>query len=163
MATTLVQDLRNLGVTAYRFGPRDQLPVGSWLLQGTFVQVDEGNRLERAMIGFGQGATELDVVASLSDLHGEGPRPFCEVSTIAHSRRSAGAIMSLNPFDARRPFHARRFGLGQKRHGNWFEARDHHRSSRRLPRLRIRFLILHARAGRPSSRLRPPKLGCRSV
>jgi uncharacterized protein DUF4410 len=100
MATSLIEDLRNLGVTAYRFGPRDQLPAGSWLVQGTFVQVDEGNRLERALIGFGQGATELDVVASLSDLRGDHPRPFCEVSTIAHSRRQAGAIMSLNPFDA---------------------------------------------------------------
>jgi hypothetical protein len=97
MTTSLIEDLRNVGVTAYRFGPRDQLPAGSWLLQGTFVQVDEGNRLERALIGFGQGATELDVVASLSDLRGDHPRPFCEVSTIAHSRRQAGAIMSLTP------------------------------------------------------------------
>jgi hypothetical protein len=100
MATSLIEDLRNLGLTAYRFGPRDQLPAGSWLLQGKFVQVDEGNRLERALIGFGQGATELDVVASLSDLRGDHPRPFCEVSTIAHSRHKAGAIMSLDPFDA---------------------------------------------------------------
>jgi hypothetical protein len=100
MATSLVEDLRNVGVTAYRFGPPDQLPAGSWLLQGTFVQVDEGNRLERALIGFGDGATELDVVASLSDLRGDNSRPFCEVSTTAHSRRRAGAIMSLNPFDA---------------------------------------------------------------
>jgi hypothetical protein len=100
MATSLIEDLRNLGLTAYRFGPRDQLPAGSWLLQGTFVQVDEGNRLQRAMIGFGEGATELDVVASLSDLRDAHPRPFCEVSTIAHSRHRAGAIMSLNPLNA---------------------------------------------------------------
>jgi hypothetical protein len=100
MATSLIEDLRNLGLAAYRFGPRDQLPAASWLLQGTFVQVDEGNRLERALIGFGQGATELDVIASHSDLRGGHPRAFCEVSTIAHSRRQAGAIMSLDPFDA---------------------------------------------------------------
>jgi hypothetical protein len=100
MATSLVEDLRNVGVTAYRFGPHDTLPAGSWLLQGTFVQVDEGNRLERALIGFGDGATKLDVIASLSDLRGDHPRPFCELSTNAHSRRGAGAIMSLNPFDA---------------------------------------------------------------
>jgi hypothetical protein len=100
MATSLIEDLRNLGVTAYRFGPRDKLPAGTWLLQGTFVEVDEGNRLERALIGFGDGATELDVVASLSDFRDNHPRPFCEVSTIAHSRLEAGAIMSFNPFDA---------------------------------------------------------------
>jgi uncharacterized protein DUF4410 len=100
MATSLIEDLRSLGVAAYRFGPRDKLPAGSWLLRGTFVLVDEGNRLERALIGFGDGATELDVVASLSDLREDNPRPFCEVSTIAHSRRQAGALMSLNPFDA---------------------------------------------------------------
>jgi hypothetical protein len=100
MATTLIEDLRNVGVIAYRIGLGDKLPSGAWLLQGSFVQVDEGNRLERALIGFGEGATELDVVASLSDLRGDHLRPFCELSTIAHSRHQAGAIMSLNPFDA---------------------------------------------------------------
>ena len=100
MATTLIEDLRARGVTAYRFGRADQLPAGSWLLQGTFVQVDQGNRLERALLGFGRGATELDVVVSLSDLRGDHPRPFCEVDTTAHSRREAGAILSPNPFDA---------------------------------------------------------------
>jgi hypothetical protein len=100
MTTSLIEDLRSAGVTAYRFGPRDKLPAGSWLLQGIFVQVDEGNRLERALIGFGGGATELDVVASLSDLRDDQPRPFCELSTIAHSRREAGALVSLNPLDA---------------------------------------------------------------
>lgn len=100
MATTLIEDLRNVGVLAYRFGPGDTLPTGSWLLQGAFVQVDQGNRLERALVGFGEGATEVDVIVSLSDLRDDRPRPFCEVSTIAHSRRQAGAIISLNPFDA---------------------------------------------------------------
>ena len=100
MATTLIEDLRNVGVLAYRFGPSDKLPMGSWLLQGSFVQVDQGNRLERVLVGFGEGATEVDVVVSLSDLRDDRPRPFCEVSTIAHSRHQAGAIMSLNPLDA---------------------------------------------------------------
>jgi Domain of unknown function (DUF4410) len=100
MATTLIEDLRARGITAYRFDRADQLPAGSWLLQGTFVQVDQGNRLERALIGFGRGATELDVVTSLSDLHDGHPLPFCEVDTIAHSRREAGAILSPNPLDA---------------------------------------------------------------
>jgi Domain of unknown function (DUF4410) len=100
MATTLIEVLRARGITAYRFDRADQLPAGSWLLQGTFVQVDQGNRLERALIGFGRGATELDVVASLSDLRDGHPLPFCEVDTIAHSRREAGAILSPNPFDA---------------------------------------------------------------
>jgi hypothetical protein len=100
MTSSLVEDLRTVGLTAYRFGPRDKLPLGGWLLQGTFVQVDEGNRFERALIGFGDGATELDVVAWLSDLQHDKPTPFCEVSTTAHSRKQAGAIMSLNPFEA---------------------------------------------------------------
>ena len=107
MATSLIEDLRNRGLTAYRFGPRDHLPAGGWLLEGTFVQVDEGNRLKRALIGFGQGATELEVVTSLSALSDHHLRPFCEVSTIAHSRHQAGAIISLNPLDA-----AGRFMLG---------------------------------------------------
>jgi hypothetical protein len=42
MSTSLVEDLRSVGLTASRFGLRDRLPRGAWLLQGTFVQVDEG-------------------------------------------------------------------------------------------------------------------------
>ena len=100
MSSSLVEDLRTVGLTAYRFGPRETLPRGAWLLQGRFVWVDEGNRLERAVIGFGSGATELDVVVSLNEVQEDGPRPFCEVSTMARSRRQAGAIASLDPVAA---------------------------------------------------------------
>ena len=100
MSSSLVEDLRSLGFSAYRFGPHDRLTHGAWLLQGRFVQVDEGNRLERAVIGFGSGATEFDVVASLNEVQESGPRPFCEVSTMARSRRQAGAIASVDPVAA---------------------------------------------------------------
>ena len=65
------------------------------------------------------------MVASLSDLHGDGPQPFCEVSTTTHSRRDAGAIMSLNPFAAVASFMLGGLDL-DKTLWNSLEARDHH-------------------------------------
>jgi len=58
MAESLVQGLGAKGLTAQRI--RDiagNLPLQGWLVQGIFTEVDEGNRLKRAAIGFGRGAT----------------------------------------------------------------------------------------------------------
>src|SRR5215471_10285207 len=52
MATSLVEDLRNLGLNAYRLNANGQAAADSLLVRGTFIQIDEGNRLHRALIGF---------------------------------------------------------------------------------------------------------------
>jgi hypothetical protein len=100
MATTLVEDLRNLGFNAYRLNAGDQTLADGWLVTGSFIRVNQGNRLRRALIGFGNGRTELEVATSLSDLAAGIPRQFCEVSTAARSSRGAGAMISFDPLTA---------------------------------------------------------------
>jgi hypothetical protein len=121
MASSLVEDLKNLGFDAYRLKslspkrysltpkegysqtgslPGDKPPAQGWLVSGTFVRVDEGDRLRRALIGFGDGATELEAIVSLSDLSGGNPRLFCELSTSARSDHHPGALISLDPYEA---------------------------------------------------------------
>jgi hypothetical protein len=61
--------------------------------------VDEGNRITRAVIGFGRGATTMDVQVRLSDLAGSDPRaPFAVFGTVKDPGMLPGAIVTLNPY-----------------------------------------------------------------
>ena len=100
MASSLVEDLRNLGLNADRLSANDQATADGWLVRGSFIRIDEGNRLRRALIGFGDGKTELEVLTSLSDLASGAPQPFCALGMEARSSRGAGAIIAFDPYDA---------------------------------------------------------------
>ena len=100
MATSLVEDLHNLGMTAYRLRAGDKPPAEGWLVRGDFVHIDEGDRLRRALVGFGSGRTDLEVVTSLSDLDQGKLQPFCEFSSKTRSHRRPGAILSFDPYVA---------------------------------------------------------------
>ena len=65
-----------------------------------FTQVDEGNRLQRAVIGFGTGQTELQLVVAIDDLTQGAPKPLYELDTGASSGKAPGAVIMLNPYVA---------------------------------------------------------------
>ncbi len=97
MATSLVKDLTAAGFQAQRISADTGLPSDGWLLRGVFTQVDEGNRLRRAIIGFGAGKTEMQVETKLDDLSQGPPQPFYEVDTSAESGKMPGAIVTMSP------------------------------------------------------------------
>ena len=98
MSSALVDDLTSAGLNA-RFLPSGELlPSEGWLVRGAFVQVDEGNRLRRALIGFGSGATRLRVIVWVSDLGHGSVGPFCALDTSTHSSRKPGAALSFDPY-----------------------------------------------------------------
>lgn len=102
MATCLVQDLEKSGYVARRLDVANAMPTNGWLVRGVFTEVQEGNRLRRAMIGFGAGRTDLQVVTKFNDLTEGPPKPFYEVDTDARSRRlpGAGPTVILSPYPA---------------------------------------------------------------
>ena len=97
MANSLVQDLREQGFTAQRLAAESAPPVDGWLLRGVFTQVDEGNRMRRAIIGFGAGQTDMEVATKLDDLSLGPPEPFYEVDTAAESGKMPGAVVTMSP------------------------------------------------------------------
>ncbi len=100
MATSIVQDLDQAGFGAHRLPAGVSLPSGGWLVRGVFLEVDEGNRLRRAVIGFGQGQTEMQVAAAVDDLSKAPPPPLYDIDTSAHSGNMPGAAVTLNPIVA---------------------------------------------------------------
>jgi Domain of unknown function (DUF4410) len=90
MSESLVKDLTDNGINARRLAPGESLPLTGWVVRGVFTEVQEGNRLRRAVIGFGVGKTELQVLVYLDDLADGVPKPFAEFATSADSGSKPG-------------------------------------------------------------------------
>jgi Domain of unknown function (DUF4410) len=111
MASSLQKDLTKADFSALRLHPGTTMPAEGWVVRGVFTEVQEGNRLQRALIGFGQGATDLQVVTSVDDLS-QGPlKPLYQVDTEATSGKMPGAAptIMLGPYGA-----AARFVMSKK-------------------------------------------------
>ncbi len=102
MSNSLLKELKKAGFNVIRLPPTLPGPTDGWLLRGVFTEVQEGNRVRRAMIGFGEGQTDLQVVANLQDLSQGPPKPLYEVATDATSGDKPGAAptLVLSPYGA---------------------------------------------------------------
>lgn len=100
MTNSIVDDLHKDGIAAARLAPGMPLPATGWLVRGVFLQVDAGNRVRRAAIGFGAGATDLQVVSTIDQLGTGAPQPLYTVDTNAQSGKLPGAAVTLNPYIA---------------------------------------------------------------
>jgi uncharacterized protein DUF4410 len=106
MADALVKQLEAKGLQARRLrNSTGDLPREGWLVQGIFTEVDEGNRIKRAGIGFGKGATSMDVQIGISDLASTEPRAaFVMFGTAKDPSRIPGAAVTRNPYVAAAKF-----------------------------------------------------------
>lgn len=101
MAVGLVRNLREQGVNAERVSAGVGFPAEGWIVQGRFTAVDEGNRLRRAVIGFGQGASQMEIRVAVADLAEEGARvPFLVFGTHEEPAKAPGAVVTMNPYVA---------------------------------------------------------------
>jgi hypothetical protein len=91
MSASLVNDLTKAGRNARRLAPGAPLPASGWLVRGVFTDVNQGNQLRRAVIGFGMGRTDLQVVVDINDLAQGAPKRFYELNTTADSGKAPGA------------------------------------------------------------------------
>jgi len=104
MADELVSSLMKQGVRARRISVYEPMPASGWLVRGIFTEVDEGNRLSRAVVGFGSGATKIDLNVNIADLSSNAVRPFYSIDTSKSSGKMPGAIITLNPYVAAAKF-----------------------------------------------------------
>src|SRR5215510_15271393 len=64
-AHELVERIQNLGLPAQRVSNTTPLPKGALGITGQFLDVDEGNRARRLVIGFGSGQSKVDIRVQL--------------------------------------------------------------------------------------------------
>jgi hypothetical protein len=102
MSESITKNLNKAGFTATRLALGASMPTDGWLIRGVFTEVQEGNRLQRAMIGFGQGATDLQVVTKTDNLAEGTLSPLYRMETDASSGKTPGAAptLVLGPYGA---------------------------------------------------------------
>jgi hypothetical protein len=105
MADSLVDDLNNAGLPAQRLYRDDPRPTNGWLVRGVVTEVDEGNQLKRAIVGFGAGETELQLWVGVSDIRSNPDAPFYTLEAADGSGKMPGAaVVKLNPYVAAAKF-----------------------------------------------------------
>jgi hypothetical protein len=104
MAASITDDLIGDGVPAQRLYPGDPKPTSGWLVRGVVTQLDEGNQLRRAMVGFGAGESELQLWVGVTDLARNPDAPFYTLDASDASGKMPGAIVKLNPYVAAAKF-----------------------------------------------------------
>jgi len=103
VSKSLIKDLEKAGYKTERLGLNDPVPASGALLSGVFTEVDEGNRLHRAVLGFGSGSAKMELYVTLSDLaHPE--KPLYNVTQDDTSGKKPGAVITLNPYVAAAKF-----------------------------------------------------------
>lgn len=98
LSETIAKELAGLRIPASRELAGSPLPANGLLVSGQFMQVDEGNRLKRAVVGFGAGASEVLAQVAVYDLVQSRDQPILVYGTGTGSKPAPGAVVSLNPY-----------------------------------------------------------------
>lgn len=68
LSKDIVDDLNQAGINATRLDPASPKPASGWFVTGEFLEFDEGNRMQKAVLGFGAGNEDAKLYVSLADL-----------------------------------------------------------------------------------------------
>ena len=100
LATAIVKELTDKKVIAKRLGSGGEPSSESWLLEGVFVEYGDGDRLKRAVIGFGSGSATMTVMVKLSEVKDGGMRTLFDSRMDPGKNRMPGAVVTKNPYMA---------------------------------------------------------------
>ena len=86
----LVKEISKLGIPAVEAAKATPVAGPSLSIEGQFVTVDQGNRLRRAVIGFGAGASEVRTMVQVFENTNDGRRLVEDFYTTVKSSRKPG-------------------------------------------------------------------------
>jgi Domain of unknown function (DUF4410) len=96
MAQQLVEGIRGLGLPAERATRNQVVPANAIAITGEFLNVDEGNRLQRLVVGFGAGQSLVQTRVRAVQPMRDGPwRTLTEFTTSADSGYMPGAAVTM--------------------------------------------------------------------
>jgi hypothetical protein len=90
LTENLVKEIGKLGIPTVAATGATPASGASLQIEGQFLTVDQGNRLRRAVIGFGAGASEVRTMIQVFETTGEGRRLVEDFYTTAKSSRKPG-------------------------------------------------------------------------
>jgi hypothetical protein len=95
LADQLVTGINGLGMAATRATRDTYVPPGALVITGRFVDINEGNRLRRLVIGLGAGQSTVDTQVKVLAHTGGQYRPLLEFQTHADSGAMPGAALTM--------------------------------------------------------------------
>ncbi len=99
------EDLKKLGIEAERESvPTEPTAADTLVIDGAFVFVDEGGRLLQTGIGFGAGASKVEIESEILDYSKQPPVQIMKIGSHSNPRRAPGAILMMNPYVAAAKF-----------------------------------------------------------
>lgn len=94
MAEELVAGIRDLGLPAQRAPRGAPIPPDAIAVAGLFLNVDEGNRLQRTVLGLGAGQSRVDTEVEVYAPTQGGLTKLLEFTTHADSGSTPGALIT---------------------------------------------------------------------
>ncbi len=95
LADDLVTGINGLGLYTQRGSDRTVVPPGAVVISGAFVDVNEGNRAKRLVIGFGAGESTVDTRMRVMYYTGDSYRTLAEYTAHADSGNMPGAAVTM--------------------------------------------------------------------
>ena len=95
MADELVKRIDDLGLPARRAMADTPVPASALAITGRFIDIDEGNRVRRLVIGFGAGKSKVDTQVQVLARSGDAYRTLMEFTVRADSGRMPGAAVTM--------------------------------------------------------------------
>jgi hypothetical protein len=99
MSDNLVEDFTKAEYATKRLAPGDYRPAVGILISGVFTELDEGNRVRRAVIGFGAGASTMQLYVTATDL-AHPDQALYQADADDSSGKKPGAVVTMNPYVA---------------------------------------------------------------
>ena len=90
LTSDLISDLRSAGFNAQRLPAGASRPARGWLVSGDLLELQEGNRLQKAVIGFGAGNSEAKLYVTVGDLAHPEARPLLDFNAESDGNTAPG-------------------------------------------------------------------------
>ena len=95
LAKELVKEIQGFGLPAERAAGIPPTSGNILLVQGQLVSVDQGNRTERVVIGFGAGRTDVKAHVQVYEITAEGKQKVEQLQADAKSGRKPGMALMM--------------------------------------------------------------------
>lgn len=104
LAQSIVDELKDKKIQALRAPALAQPSAESWLLEGEFVEYEEGSRIKRAVIGFGSGSATMEVHIKLTASAPGNSDVVLDTEMEGKKKHMPGAAVTRNPYVAAAKF-----------------------------------------------------------